>query len=110
MISFDYTGGNRQRIGMVENRICDGNGQIADGMAEYHVTEINDADHPLMSHEQIAIAADDNIVIIGIVMNNAFAQLREQRCNDAFEISGEFFDQLPQIGIHYQQVVILDDP
>jgi hypothetical protein len=66
-------------------------------------------DDLLISRVQIVAAADDDVIIVGIVMDDAFTQARKQWCYKLFEIPGEFSDPFSKIGIGNQGLVFFND-
>ena len=85
MIASDDKCCNRQRVGFVENRIGDGDGRIADRIAVDHIAKVDDPDDLLVAHVDVCSAADNNVVIICVIVDNTFTQLRKQGRHILFE-------------------------
>ncbi len=71
MIAPDHVSRRSQGVGLFENGVGHGNGQIPHGIAENHITKIDDADHMLVAVGEILAPADDDVKIIGVVVDDA---------------------------------------
>ena len=63
-----------ERIRLVEDGVGDGQRQVADGVAVDHVAEIDQPDDALVPRVQVRAAADQDVVVVGIVVDDAGAQ------------------------------------
>ena len=87
-----YEGSGRQRVGRIQHSIRDGNREVADRIAVDHVAKVDDAGDALVAGEAILAVDDDHVIVIGVVVYDALAQLGEKRHDVALEIRGKRVD------------------
>ena len=101
----------RYWVSFVEHGIGRGNRWFADGVGAHHITEVDNAGDDLVAPQQPAVGpiANEDIVIIAIIVDNTGAHLRKQRYSVLFKISELLFDQLAARRIGNCPLILLDD-
>jgi hypothetical protein len=96
VIAIDDPGSARQRVGFVEYGVGDGNRQVADCVGIHHIAEIDQPDYALISRIRVSPAACQQVVVVGIVVDDALSQVREERADSCFKAGCKLQDGLAQ--------------
>ena len=107
-----------ERIGFVEHRVGDRNGEIAHGVTHDHVAEVDESRHAQVARIVIgractaasgctgAFGGNDHVVVVGVAVDCADGQSRESRHVVALVVREQALDCLAQLQVGDQRHVL----
>src|SRR5262249_53828799 len=90
--SFHELADDLEWVARSENRVRRRNGEVADAIAVDHVAEIDDPGNPLTTLFDARSAADQNIVIVEIIVDRRFRQRVEKWRGVSLEVGEQLVD------------------
>lgn len=102
----DHCGGDGEDVWFTEDGVRAGDGDFGDGEAVVHVAEVDDAQGLAGERPR---RADQDVVVVGVAVNHAAAELSELRDNFGVVQSGKFFYD-PAAGWVGNFVEVIFDP